>query len=261
MELSSANAEFEALVARLNDPEALEEYKRSHDRYRPDLFPRLLGKLLVFCGNVVYGKEPSYLKFRAVEIIARVPYHSWEAVIFTLLTLFFSNEKKALELSKLAKFSRLAQDNETMHVIVISQLAEREEHAGFMRHSLIPMLFAFFYFWASYFLYFIRPKWSYELNYLFESHAFEQYSRFIDQREQELREKPVDSAFLAWYGRQPSNQYEFFRSVRNDELVHRNESVEHIDQAADQKGRRWIALALAGLFALGVSLWLWHEWF
>ncbi len=260
MELSSTDPSFEALNKRLNNPAEMEQYRRQYDNYRPALFPRLLGSLLVWCGNVVYGREPSYLKFRAVEIIARVPYHSWEAVIFTLLTIFFSNEKKALELSKLAKFSRLAQDNETMHVIVISQLAAREERAGFVRHSLIPMLFAFFYFWASYILYFLNPKWSYELNYLFESHAFSQYSRFIATREQELREKPVASEFLKWYGREAANQYEFFLSVRNDEIIHRNESIAHIRHHGGQ--RSIIPLMVgAGILALGALLWAWYGWF
>ena len=39
-----------------------------------------------------------------------------------------------------------------MHVVVISQLAKRGQKAGFFLHTLIPMLFAFFYFWWSYLL-------------------------------------------------------------------------------------------------------------
>lgn len=228
MELQRGNEDLERLNKALNDPEALREYKMPLDGYRPSFVPRLLGRSLVWCGNTVYGKEPSYLKFRAVEVIARVPYHSWASSAYTLLTLFYSNEQKAMRLSDVARYARFAQDNETMHVVVISQLAKNEERAGFIRHTFIPMIFAFFYFWASYWLYLIDPRYSYELNYLFESHAFAQYSRFLETREEELKKKPIESEFLSWYGRYPRNQYEFFLSVRNDEIIHRNTSIEQI---------------------------------
>ncbi len=229
MEHRRDSIDFEKLVQALNDPAALEKYKQPCDSYRPAIIPRMLGAALVFCGNVVYGFEPSYLKFRAVEVIARVPYFSWESVAYTLLTVFYSREARALALSNTARFARLAQDNETMHVVVISCLAAKEMRAGFIRYTLIPMLFAFFYFWASYILYLIKPRFSLELNYLFEGHAFAQYSRFLELYGDELKKKPLHSDFLVWYGRFPRTQYEFFQSVRNDEIIHRNSSIHEIE--------------------------------
>jgi|GEM_PF-306227 len=223
------DSDLESLNAVLSDPEKLAEYKRPYDNYVPSLIPRILGEFLVTCGNIVYGEEPSYLKFRAVEVIARVPYHSWASAAYTLLTMFYSNEERALKLSTITKFSRFAQDNETMHVVVISCLARRERGGDPVRHTLIPLLFAFFYYWASYILYMVNPRYSLELNYLFESHAFEQYDRFLKDNEHELKHKLVQSDFLAWYGRHPKHQYEFFESVRNDELIHRNRSIREIE--------------------------------
>jgi len=229
MELTRGSAELEALNKTLNDDAELMAYKKPFDYYRPAFIARLLGGALVWCGNLVYGKKPSYVKFRAVEVIARVPYHSWASASYTLLTLCYGNEQKAMRLSHTAKYARLAQDNETMHVVVISQLA-KHSRAGVVRHTLVPMIFAFFYFWASYWLYLIKPRYSYELNYLFENHAFEQYSQFIVENEAMLKAKPVTSEFLAWYGRTPANQWEFFRSIRNDEIIHRNTSIEEIEK-------------------------------
>lgn len=219
--------ENEMLIEALNDDATLEAYRAPLDGYRPGLLPRFLGGMLVFCGNLIYGK-PSYLKFRAVEVIARVPYHSWASAAFTLLSVFYSDEKRALKLSTIAKFAQFAADNETMHVVVISDLARKEEPAGIIRHTLIPLFFAFGYFWLSYLIYLINPRWSLETNYLFEQHAFDQYSLFLKDNEEMLRSKPIESEFLAWYGRHPRNQYEFFRSVRNDEIIHRNRSIREI---------------------------------
>lgn len=223
------NEELETLNGVLNDPERLAEYKKPYDNYRPSLLPRILGEILVACGNIVYGEIPSYLKFRAVEVIARVPYHSWASAAYTLLTMFYGDEERALKLSTITKFSRFAQDNETMHVVVISCLARREKSGDPIRHTLIPLIFAFFYYWASYILYLVNPRYSLELNYLFESHAFEQYDRFLREHEEELKHKLVQSDFLLWYGRSPKHQYEFFESVRNDELIHRNRSIREIE--------------------------------
>ncbi|HEY4502632.1 MAG TPA: alternative oxidase [Candidatus Paceibacterota bacterium] len=229
MELNGTDAEFEVLVEQLNDTEQLLAYKKHYDNYTVSFLPRILGRFLVWCGNTVYGHEPSYLKFRAVEVIARVPYHSWASAAFTLLTLFYSDEKRALKLATITKFVRLAADNETMHVVAVSHLAKKEGHAGVIRHTAIPMLFAFFYYWVSYALYLIKPRWSLELNYLFEQHAFDQYARFLEKHGDELKKKSVECEYIIWYGRHPLSQFEFFQSVRNDELVHRNRSIHEIE--------------------------------
>lgn len=227
MDIVRGDDDFEQLVEDLNDPQRLASYKAAYDHYKPALLPRLLGGFLVASGNLFYGREPSYLKFRAVEVIARVPYHSWASAAYTLLTLFYRDEARALKLSQVTRFARISQDNETMHVVVISHLS-RAQRASWLRHTFIPMWFAFFYFWWSYILYLINPRYSYELNYLFEAHAFDQYSRFLDKQGEALKHRPIHSEFLSWYGRRPANEYEFFRSVRNDEIIHRNRSIEEI---------------------------------
>lgn len=215
----------EILVAELSDPKNLASYKASSDNVKVALLPRLLGELLVWAGNTLYGEAPSYLKFRAVEVIARVPYHSWAAASHTLLTMFYWDEKKAMQLCADSAFARLSQENETMHVVVISTLARAEQKANVIIHTLVPMLFALFYFWSSYLMYLVKPVWSLQLNYLFEDHAFRQYDRFLKENEEALKNKIVSSDFLLWYGRDPLSQYEFFQGVRSDELIHRNRSI------------------------------------
>jgi ubiquinol oxidase len=226
--MNTEQSEHEKLIESLTDEACLATYSAEYAEYRPGFVPRLLGAIFVGAGNLVYGKRPSYLKFRAIEVIARVPYHSWTSALFTLLTVFYSDEKRALKLSTLSEFTSFAANNETMHVVVVSALAKKHQRAGFVRHSLIPVLFSFFYFWMSYVLYLVSPRTSLELNYIFENHAFMQYSEFIEKYKEKLCREPIESEFLAWYGRSPRSEYEFFRSVRNDELVHRNRSIHEI---------------------------------
>ena len=223
-------AQHEALLATLLDTGQLEEYKKSYDGYRVGVIPKILGTLLVTCGNLVYGHDPSYGKFKAVEVIARIPYQSWEVASYMLLTMFYSNEKKAIELSKTSRFGRASQDNETMHVVVLSQLAKKYGEDGFIRHTLIPLLFSFGYAAASFILYLFSPKSSLQLNYLFEDHAFSQYSIFVEKHAEELKTKPVLIDFLDFYGRHVKSEYELFVSIKNDEIIHRNMSAHRADE-------------------------------
>lgn len=226
MPVSFQKSEHEALVASLLDEETLEAYKGRHDGFRIGGTARFLGGLLVTCGDVLYGKEPSYGKFKAIEVIARIPYQSWEVVGYMLLTLFYSDEQRAVRLAKTLRFGRFSQDNETMHVVVLSQLARRYGQYGFLRYTLVPLLFSFFYFASSFLLYLASPRRALELNYVFEDHAFAQYGRFIDRHEEALKARQIQSEFLNFYGRRAATEYDLFRTIRCDEIIHRNLSAE-----------------------------------
>jgi len=226
------NEEFEsheALVRELADPHLRDQYARPYDGYKTGIVARILGAILVGSGTLMYGKRPSYGKFKAIEVIARIPYQSWEVAAYTMVSAFHGNEGIAIQLCKTSAFSRFAQDNETMHVVVISHLARKKKDHGFFRFTLIPLLFALVYFWVVYLLYMISRKTALELNYLFETHAYAQYQEFLDENEEVLKQTPIQSDFLDFYGRNVKSEYEFFSSVRNDELIHRNRSIRELE--------------------------------
>lgn len=222
-------AAHEALVKQLNDPELRKEYARAYDDYKVGWVAAALGWLLVASGTLVYGKKPTYAKFKAIEVIARIPYQSWEVATYTLLTAFYQDEKRAIQLAKTSTFGRLAQDNETMHVVVLSQMVCKMRAQRFIRHTLIPLIFALFYFWTIYLLYILYRKAALELNYVFENHAYHQYSHFLKENEDTLRHKVCMYEFLSFYGRNVVTEYEFFESVRNDELIHRNTTIRELE--------------------------------
>lgn len=220
--------EIEKILQKLEDPEYFNTYKKKYENYAPGVIATILGTMFVGFGNLLYGKEPSYKKFRALEVIARIPYQSISVACYTLLTLFYADEKKAVKYSKRKLFADVAQDNETMHVVEISCMVKKRGEDNFLTLTLIPLVVSFFYFLVSYVLNLFTCKPSLELNYLFESHAFEQYDTFIKKHEESLKNTPMKSEYLDFYGRSTSNEYEFFKSVRNDELIHRNTSIEQI---------------------------------
>lgn len=227
--MQEEHEEHEALNEKLCDPKLRAEYACTYDDYRPIWIARVIGGFFVNSGNLLYGRKPSYQKFKALEVIARIPYQSWEVASYTLLTGFYSNEKKAIELAKTSAFSRMAQDNETLHVVLMSQIVQRLKCESFFRHTLIPLVFAFFYFWALYLLYMFSRRASLELNYMFENHAYHQYDEFLREHEARLRVTNFMSDFLDFYGRSVRSEYELFESIRNDELIHRNRSIRELE--------------------------------
>ncbi|HEX2792324.1 MAG TPA: alternative oxidase [Candidatus Paceibacterota bacterium] len=222
-------AAHEALARELNDDALRAEYARPYDEYRVGLVAKFLGGILVGVGTLLYGRKPGYAKFKAIEVIARIPYQSWEVAAYTLLTAFYQNEARAIELTKTSAFSRMAQDNETLHVVVISQIVKRLKCADPIRHTLIPLVMSFFYFWTLYFLYMVSRRSALELNYVFENHAYHQYDEFLGNEEQSLKHRMCESEFLALYGREHLTEYQLFESIRNDELIHRNRTIRELN--------------------------------
>jgi len=219
----------EDLVRELMDPKLREEYAKPYDHYKVGVVPAVLGWILMTFGNLLFGRRPSYGKFKALEVVARIPYQSWEVASYTLLSAFHGDEDHAMRLTKTTAFTRAAQDNETMHVVLMSHLAKKHGRVGFVKYTLVPLLFALIYFWIIYFLYMLSHRASLELNYLFERHAFKQYQEFINRNEEHLKKNPVVSDFLAFYGREVKSEYEFFETVRRYELIHRNRSIREIE--------------------------------
>lgn len=220
----------EKLLKTLETKQKLFEYKKKYDNYKTGFVPRLISKVLFGSVDLFYGKIPTIQKFKVIEVVARVPYETWEFVNYFLITSFFNNEKKAIRYSKTADFGKMAQDNETMHVVVISKICKDEKKGNLFSHTLVPIILAYFYFIISTILYLFSKKASYELNYLFENHAYSQYDEYINKNSEKLKNKNINSEYLKFYGRKVNNQLELFISIRNDEIIHRNRSIENIEK-------------------------------
>lgn len=204
---------------------------------KPHISPIVLflGRALFVFMDVMYGKSPSLGKFRVLEVVARIPYQSWEVIHYFLTTHFYTDERRAIDLFNDSKFAREAQDNETMHVVVITQLCKHDKTGtGILRFYLIPLLIAYLYSIFCLLFYFFTPRKAYELNYLFEDHARKQYTIFLANNEQ-FKEKPLQSKFLEEYGRVNANYYDFFVGVRDDETKHRDRSLEAMEEIDRRK--------------------------
>lgn len=193
----------------------------------------LLARLLFVSMDLLYGRKKSLAKFNVLEIIARMPYQAWENVAYIAITHTHADPDFARRIFEWVRESRLQQDNEQWHLLILEELKNKKGIRGhFFQHWLIPQVIAFVYYNISWLLYVIRPKWSYLLNAHFEDHAEHEYMKFVAENPA-LEQEPFESVFREDYGRLASLA-DLFRQIGYDERVHKLESLARLDGARFQ---------------------------
>ena len=110
-----------------HSPEALrieQQQTLASKRRRYGLPARVLFKLM----DVVYGRERSLEKFKVLEIVARVPYQSWEVVSYIAITQMYPDKAFAEEMFDRIKLARAAPDNEQYHLLILEDLLHQRGH-------------------------------------------------------------------------------------------------------------------------------------
>ena len=193
----------------------------------------LLARLLFVTADLLYGRGKTLSKFKVLEIVARMPYQAWENVAYIAMTHTHADPGFARRIFDRVKESRLQQDNEQWHLLIVEELEDKKGvRENFFQHWLIPQLIAFFYYHISWLLYVIRPKWSYLLNAHFEDHAEHEYMEFVAENPA-LEQEPFESMFAEDYGRF-SSLADLFRQIAYDERVHKLESLARMEAARFQ---------------------------
>ena len=195
--------------------------------------PRLrcgfLARMLFLGMDVFYGRKRTLSKFKVLEVIARVPYQSWENVAYIAMTHTYGEPDFARRIFDFVSEARRLQDNEQWHLLILEEMIQRQGlKEGFLRYRLLPQLIAFFYYHISWLLYVIRPRLSYQLNAQFEDHAEHEYMAFVRENPG-LEETPFTSVFEEDYGSFAS-QADLFRRIGLDERTHKEESLDRIEQ-------------------------------
>ncbi len=182
------------------------------------------GQLLFGLLDLVYGKARTLSKFKVLELVARVPYQSWEQVAYIAITHTASRPDLARRVFDRVTESRAQEDNEQWHLLILEELiAEQGAREGYVKFTVIPQALAFVYYQLSWLLYVARPAWSYQLNVDFEDHAEHEYALLVEEHP-EWEQHPFNSAFAADYA-QPDSLADLFRQIGYDERVHKNESL------------------------------------
>ena len=211
----------EPMDLKTEQQKTLAEYRRRYG---------FLAALLFVSMDLFYGSKRSLPKFKVLEVIARVPYQSWEQVAYIAMTHTYAALHFARRVFEFVKESRSQQDNEQWHLLILEELVQKRQiRESFFLHRLLPQFAAFFYYHVSWLLYVIKPAWSYTLNADFEDHAEHEYMEFVREHP-EFEQEPFESDFKEDYGNF-QNAADLFRQIALDERLHKEESVSRIQQA------------------------------
>ena len=195
----------------------------------PRLSYGLASRVLFVLLDVFYGRKRTLPKFKVLELVARVPYQSWEQVAYIAITHIAQRTGLARRIHDQVAEARAQQDNEQWHLLILEELAARTERREPRWHYYwLPQLIAFGYYQLSWLLYVIRPAWSYRLNADFEDHAEHEYMTLVAEHP-EWEKEPFTSAFEADYGSFDSLA-DLFRQIGHDERVHKQESLARMRQ-------------------------------
>ncbi|MGD9985203.1 alternative oxidase [Pseudonocardia sp.] len=182
-------------------------------------------KVLFRLLDVLYGRKRTLSKFKVLELVARVPYQSWEQVAYIAITHVHVRTGMARRVYARVKESREQQDNEQWHLLVIQELIGRSgKRENALHYFVVPQMIALVYYQISWLLFVVRPAWSYRLNADFEDHAEHEYMHMVEEHP-EWETTPFESDFAADYGEFDSVA-DLFRQIGHDERVHKIESEE-----------------------------------
>jgi ubiquinol oxidase len=214
-------------VERLDPERLLAEQKRAltDPRRRYSVSARLLFALM----DRLYGRPRSLEKFRVLELVARVPYQAWENVAYVAVTHTARTPGFARRIFDRVRTSRMEQDNEQWHLLILEELTASGPRRPWVRSRVVPQLLAFAYYQLSWFLYVIRPAWSYRLNADFEDHAEHEYALLVEEHP-EWEHTTYEGSFVGDFGAYPTLS-DLFRQIGYDEHLHKVESETNMASA------------------------------
>jgi hypothetical protein len=184
----------------------------------------LATRLLIVGMDPVYGRSGGFAKYQVLELVARVPYQSWERIAYLAISRVHRDTGLARRIHERIEESRDQQDNEEWHLLIMSELAAREGTGqGWLRYRLLPQVVATVYYLLSWLLFLIVPAASYRLNADFEDHAEHEYMTFVAAHP-ELETRPWNCPEAAGYGHFASVA-DLVRQIGCDERHHKDESL------------------------------------
>jgi hypothetical protein len=200
---------------------AAQELTLAAPRRRYSLAARILFRTM----DALYGRDRSIEKFRVLELVARVPYQAWENVAYVAVTHTASQPGFARHVFDRVRTARWEQDNEQWHLLIMEELTAGQRR-GLVRSRVLPQVLAFCYYQLSWFLYVVRPKWSYRLNADFEDHAEHEYALLV-QEHPEWEAMHYQGEFAEDFG-QYDSLADLIRQIGYDERLHKLESEQNM---------------------------------
>ena len=190
---------------------------------RPKYRYSLVAKLFFWSMDFITGKKTTLAKVKLIEMLASIPYRSWEIRQYTRLTRFYRNQELVQKASSVMNWSRDAQDNEYLHLIVINEkMKEDNIKDPWYLNPLITYFIITFYIITTRIMAIFCIRQAFLFNAQFEDHAEHVYAEFVKANPQWDNQPVMNEKVKACVNY--SNWGDVFRRIGLDERDHRNAS-------------------------------------
>ena len=179
--------------------------------------------------DLITGKQITLPKVKLIEILASIPYRSWETRQYARMTQRYREPVLVEEAQIIMKSARDSQDNEYWHLRVVNEkMKEDGIKDPWYLFPPIPLLMVGFYAAVMHVMALTSIRRAFQFNAEFEDHAERAYAQFVDEHPE--------------WERQPANNVPFeehmelstwanvFRRIGLDERDHMNMSFAFCDR-------------------------------
>ena len=173
--------------------------------------------------DLITGKKITLAKAKLIEMLASIPYRSWESREYARMTRGYQNQELVKGAGEIMVWGREAQDNEYWHLMVINEkMIEDGEKDPWYLFPVIPFIMVTTYIVLTRVMALVNIKKAFLFNAEFEDHAEHVYAQFVEEHP-EWEEQPVTNAKVKEYG-DLSTWADVFRRIGLDERDHMNKS-------------------------------------
>ena len=196
---------------------------------RPRYRYSLAAKAFFLSIDLITGRKITLPKVKLIEILASIPYRSWEIRQYARLTRRYRDRGLVQEARKIIMWTREAQDNEYWHLLVVNEkMKEDGIKDPYYLFPPIPFLMVGFYAVLMRVMALTSIRRAFLFNAEFEDHAEHVYAQFVEEHP-EWEQQPVNNEQVQDYGDLPT-WADVFRRIGLDERDHMNMSFIFCDQ-------------------------------
>ena len=202
-------------------PDLKKEQKASSER--PQYRYSLAAKVFFLSMDLITGREITLPKVKLIEILASIPYRSWETRQYTRMTQRYRDRAVVQEAHNIMMWAREAQDNEYSHLLVVNEkMKEDGIKDPWYLFPPIPHVMVGFYALVMHVMALTSIRRAFLFNAEFEDHAEHVYAQFVEEHP-EWERQPVNNQLVKEYGELPT-WADVFRRIGLDERDHMNMS-------------------------------------
>ena len=190
---------------------------------RPHYNYSAIARFFFFAMDMLVGKRTTLPKTKLLEILACIPYRTWEGYQYKRMTFNYSDPQIVQLAGRIVSWGREAQDSEYWHLLAVHEkMKEDGVNDPWFLSTPIIFLMVMSYVLLTWIVARININRAFLFNAEFEDHAEHIYAEFVADHP-EWENQPVKSSLVKNY-KNFQNWAEVFQSIALDERDHMNNS-------------------------------------